>query len=342
MASSEPRPRLILADIAREAGVSTATASKVVNGRSDVAPGTRRRVQELLERHGYSSPTIARPVRRGGLIDVVFNGLDSPWAVEILRGIEEACSGPGTGVVVARARTGGDVRPSSWPAGAMAHQSLGVIVVTSAVSEGDRKQLQKAGIPLVVVDPANYNVADAPSISATNWTGGLDSTDHLTALGHRRIAAIGGRPSLLCSMARVDGYRAALDRAGIPRDETLVRWGNFDHESGFREASELLDLPDPPTAIFAGSDQQAFGVVQAARVRGLRVPEDLSVVGFDDLPMSRWAAPPLTTVRQPLFEMGRLAAETLLSINDGRPPRSHRIELATELIVRESTAPPRA
>jgi LacI family transcriptional regulator len=142
-------------------------------------------------------------------------------------------------------------------------------------------------------------------------------------------------------MARVDGYRSALERAGVAFDQALVRYGDFQHEGGFARAVELLELPDPPTAIFAGSDQQAFGVYEAARQRGMRIPEDLSVVGFDDLPGARWASPPLTTVRQPLAEMGSVAAQMLGELVEGLPLRSTRVELSTALIVRESTAAPR-
>ena len=177
-----------------------------------------------------------------------------------------------------------------------------------------------------------------PSVGATNWAGGLAATDHLLSLGHRRIGAITGPAGYLCSRARIDGYRSALDRLGAQFDPLLVRHGDFQHEGGFVRGGELLDLAEPPTAIFAGSDQQALGVYEAARQRGLRIPQDLSVVGFDDLPAARWVSPPLTTVRQPLADMGRVAAEMLGSLIDGVPLRGQRVELATELIVRESTA----
>jgi LacI family transcriptional regulator len=145
---------------------------------------------------------------------------------------------------------------------------------------------------------------------------------------------------MLCSRARIDGYRAALESAGIEIDPDLIRNGNFHHIGGYEIGRELLELPDPPTAIFAGSDEQALGVTEAARVTGRRVPEDLSVVGFDDLPISRWVSPPLTTVRQPLAEMGRTAAEMLLTMIDRREPLVRQVELATELIVRSSTGRP--
>ena len=235
----------------------------------------------------------------------------------------------------------GDARPASWTSAIASHHSDGVILVTTKLTNSQVGQLRGAGIPLVVIDPANTPPPDIPSVGATNWAGGLDATEHLLSLGHRRIGAITGPADMLCSLARLDGYRSGLERAGVAADPDLIKYGDFEHEGGFARAAELLDLPDRPTAIFAGSDQQAFGVYEAARQRGLRIPDDLSVVGFDDLPVSRWASPPLTTVRQPLTEMGSTAAQMLGDLINGVPLRTSRVELSTELHVRESTAPVR-
>jgi LacI family transcriptional regulator len=327
-----------LTAIAAEAGVSLPTVSKVLNGRPDVAPATRARVEQLLDAYQYARGG-GRRTRRSGLIDLVFGGLDSPWAVEILRGVEEWGALRETAVAVSLVRHG-DARPASWTTAAAGHHTDGVLLVTSRLTSVQVGQLRGAGIPLVVVDPANTPPADIPSVGATNWAGGFAATEHLLGLGHRRIAAISGPVDYLCSLARVDGYRSALERAGVSFDPALVRHGDFYHEGGFARARELLADDRPPTAIFAGSDQQAFGVYEAARQRGLRIPEDLSVVGFDDLPVARWASPPLTTVRQPLAEMGSAAAQMLGDLIEGVPLRANRVELSTELIVRESTAVP--
>lgn len=203
-----------------------------------------------------------------------------------------------------------------------------------------RFRLREEDIPLVVIDPVNLPEPDLPGVGAANWGGGSAATDHLIECGHTRIAAIGGPVGYPCSHARLDGYRSALERAGLKYDTELVRHGDFQYEGGFLRAGSLLDLAHPPTAIFAGSDQQAFGVYEAARKRGLRVPQDLSVVGFDDLPVSQWSSPPLTTVRQPLGEIGRVAAEMLGTLIEGLTLSSRQRELATELVVRASTAPP--
>jgi LacI family transcriptional regulator len=328
-----------LAAIAAEAGVSLPTVSKVVNGRPDVAPTTRARVEQLLDQHQYRRNGL-RAQRRSGLIDLVFAGLDSPWAVEILRGVEEWGAEHATAIAVSSVRHG-DARPASWTSAIASHHSDGVILVTTTLTSAQVGQLRGAGIPLVVIDPANTPPPDIPSVGATNWAGGLAATEHLLSLGHRRIGAITGFADMLCSLARLDGYRSGLERAGVAADPDLIRYGDFEHEGGFARAGELLDLQDRPTAIFAGSDQQAFGVYEAARQRGLRIPDDLSVVGFDDLPVSRWASPPLTTVRQPLTEMGSTAAQMLGELIDLAPLRTNRVELSTELRVRESTAPPK-
>jgi len=195
-------------------------------------------------------------------------------------------------------------------------------------------------VPMMVIDPSGGPSLDAPTIGATNWAGGLSAVEHLLSLGHRRIGLVAGTHMLLCSRARLDGYRAGLEAAGIPIEDELIKEGDFYHESGFSAGNALLSLPDPPTAIFASSDQMAFGVYEAVRQRGMRVPDDVSVVGFDDLSEARWLSPPLTTVRQPLAEMGVLAARTVLRLASGDELESPRVELATALMVRESTCPP--
>jgi LacI family transcriptional regulator len=331
--------RVTITAIAEEAGLSVPTVSRVVNGRGDVAPETRARVEDLLRKHGYRRRTPHR-TERANLIDLVFNDLDSPWAVEIIRGVEAVAHPNGIGTVVS-AIHGQSGSARQWMKNLQARASDGVILVTSELEPRLHGELHRLNVPIVVVDPAGGPTIDAPTIGATNWAGGLAATEHLIELGHRRIGFVSGPPRLLCSRARLDGHRAGLEAAGIPADEALVVPGDFYHESGFVGANALLDLADPPTAVFASSDQMALGVLEALRQRGLRVPEDISVVGFDDLPEVRWCPPPLTTVRQPLTEMGRMAARTVLRQMQGEETDSLRIELATELVVRASTAPPR-
>nr|WP_246405831.1 LacI family DNA-binding transcriptional regulator [Modestobacter versicolor] len=321
-----------MASIAAAAGVSLPTVSKVVNGKQDVAPATRAHVQQLLEQHNYVP--VVRKAPTDLLVDVVFTALDSPWAVEILRGVTES----GLEVVVSsQSRTA----ETDWVQSLIAGGRRGALVVTSRLTAADQRRLGRSQLPVVVIDPVDMPGQDVPSVGATNWAGGLAATEHLVDLGHRRIAVVGGPQDYLCSRARIDGYRAALERAGIAVDPVLLRHGNFRHQGGYDQARALLELPDPPTAIFAGSDEQAFGVMEAARQAGLSVPDDLSVVGFDDLPMARWSSPPLTTVRQPLADMGRMAGRMLHELINGGRLASQRVELATHLVPRASTAAPR-
>jgi len=310
-----------------------------VNGRGDVAPETRRRIEGLLEEHGYRRKPV-QSARQAGLVDLVFNDLDSPWAVEIIRGVEQVTHDAGVGTVVSAVHSRASTA-REWLLGVRARASDGVILVTSDIEPPVHTELRKISVPTVIIDPAGIPAVDVPTVGATNWAGGLAAAEHLLSLGHRRIGFIGGPRRLLCSRARLDGYRAALEAADVRPDDDLVADGTFYHESGFLGAVALLRLPDPPTAVFAASDQMALGVYEAVRQRGLRIPEDVSVVGFDDLPESRWTSPPLTTVRQPLAEMGAHAARTLLHLIDGGTVESPRLELATSLSVRESTAPPR-
>ncbi|WP_433088043.1 LacI family DNA-binding transcriptional regulator [Dactylosporangium sp. CA-052675] len=331
--------RATMAEIAAEAGVSVPTVSKVLNGRRDVAPATRDRVEELLRRHSYK-PRRAQPSTAAGLIDVVFVDLGNSWSMQILAGVEETAHRAGTGVVVSavhgRVRTEPDRR---WLDGLAARRSDGVLLVLSELSAQQLEQLSGLGIPVVVIDPVGQPDPAVPSVGATNWTGALTATEHLIGLGHRRIAVIGGPEDVLCSQARIDGYRAAMHAAGLQIPPGFIRIGDFTSPTGHRETLALLDLPKPPTAIFACSDEMARGAYEALYERGRRVPDDLSVVGFDDLEQARWAIPPLTTVRQPLTEMAALATRMLLTLAAGGRLDASRLELATPLVIRGSTAP---
>jgi LacI family transcriptional regulator len=251
--------------------------------------------------------------------------------------VEDVAHAAGVGTVVSAIHgRAGSAR--QWMKNLRDRASDGVILVTSVLEPVLHEELRRLNVPIVVVDPAGSPTLEAPTVGATNWAGGMAATEHLLSLGHRRIGFIAGPTRLLCSRARLDGYRAALEGAGIPVDDALIVPGDFYHASGSTGASALLDLRKPPTAVFAASDQMALGAIEALRRRGLRVPEDMSVVGFDDLPEVRWLSPPLTTVRQPLTEMGKVAARTVLRLARGEELDSPRLELATELVVRASTA----
>ena len=327
-----------IASIAAEAGVSIPTVSKVLNGRPDVAPATRAHIEALLKRHQYRRRK-NRSVGGQRLLDLVFHELDSAWSIEIIRGVEAAAAAAGVGVVLSE--LGGKHRPpQEWLDATLARRPLGVLFVLSSLDDTQRHQLETRSIPFVVLDTAGEPPEDVPTVGSNNWNGGLSATRHLLALGHRRVAVISGPPDVLCSRARVDGYRSAHDEAGVPIDPTLTRYGDFYFDGGYRHAKELLALRDRPTAIFAGSDMQALGVLRAARELNLRVPEDLSVIGYDNLPLTEWIGPALTTINQPLHDMAGTATRMLIDLADGTALPNRRIDLATSLVIRESTAPP--
>ena len=336
--------RATLANVAASAGVSGATVSKVLNGRNDVAPATRARIQDLLHEHDY----VARRVRPAPspTIELFFHGQLNAYHTEVLQGVVEAAAEAGVAAVVSvrprgRHRPGAN-RPAPWVRDLATAGRQAAIVVTSELAAADLTALARAPMPVVVIDQLNLPNARLASVGSTNFAGGLAATQHLLDLGHRRIAYLGGPAAAVCNQARMHGYRGAMEAAGAPVPDGYVRTGRFSYEHGIAGGAALLDLPQPPTAVFAGSDETALGVIEAARVRGLRVPEDLSVVGFDDTPVARLAAPPLTTVRQPLREMGAVAVRTALRLAAGERVDSHHVELATELVVRQSTARPPA
>ncbi|WP_214468323.1 LacI family DNA-binding transcriptional regulator [Microbacterium flavescens] len=330
-----PETRVTLAAIAAEAGVSLATMSKVLNGRSDVAPATRARLEEHLARHGYTRRNSAQ---RSDFVELVFHELEPSWSMEVIEGVEEVAHAANLSVVLTV--SGDRHAPSAdWIDGVLRRRPVGVILVFSDIEARYREKLHSRGIPFVIVDPAGDPSPEVPSVGSANWSGGLMATRHLIELGHRRIAAITGPEDMMCSLARVDGYRSAMNAAGLPIDPALIRFGDFHPAGGERHAAELLALPDPPTAIFAGSDLQALGAIAAGSAAGLRVPDDLSVVGYDDIALSRWMSPQLTTVHQPLRRMGEEATRLALRLADGVTPDTLRMDLATHLVVRGSTAP---
>jgi LacI family transcriptional regulator, galactose operon repressor len=331
--------RATLATVADAAGVSVATVSKVLNGRRDVAPATRALVQDLLHAHDYVGRRVDPP--RFPTVELLFHGDLNAYSTEIVNGVVTAGVKQDVAVVVTLRPHGGRParsRPVAWASDLAAGGCQAVIAVVSELSPAEVTALAKARIPLVVIDPVNLPDARVTSVGATNFLGGLAATQHLLERGHRRIAYLGGPAAAACNQARLQGYRGAMESAGAPIPDGYVRTGNFLYRDGVVEGSALLELPEPPTAVFAGSDEMALGVIEAARVRGCRVPEDLSVVGFDDTQLARLASPPLTTVRQPLREIGAIALQRALRLAAGEKVDSHHIELATELIVRGSTA----
>ncbi|MGW3289844.1 LacI family DNA-binding transcriptional regulator [Streptomyces sp. NPDC001002] len=333
MAATES-PRTTIADIAQAAGVSAPTVSKVLNGRQGVSSVTRERVTELLREHGYA------PRRSGGrltgVIELVLGELDSPWSASLVQAMEAAVYAEGLALVLSRLRPG---KEDEWLDHVASRNPDGVVFGVVEATAEQRDRLRELMVAFVAIDPEGNQKAEVPTVGLTHWRGAHAATEHLIALGHRRIATIGGPLRLLCSRARADGFRAAAVASGLDVPPEYVVHTEFGYQPGREAADELLALPVPPTAIFAASDEQALAVYEAARRRGLRIPDDVSVVGFNDAPVASWASPPLTTIREPIDDLARQAVQLLSRLMAGQSA-GPGVELATELVVRESTAAP--
>ncbi|MCO6008073.1 LacI family DNA-binding transcriptional regulator [Actinoallomurus purpureus] len=328
----------LLTSVASEAGVSLSTVSKVVHRRRDVGAETRARVEELLARSGYVRPWERAPAVPRQIV-AVFRDLFSAYTLEVARGIVDAAGELGVDVV-----TGTTSRRSisQWLEECVALGAAGLIIVISMLTEEDQRRIIERRLPVVLIDPLSAPSRDIPSIGVTNWNGAKDAVQHLLGLGHTRIGMVAGRSHSMAGAARLHGYRAALEEAGIVYDPAIVRPTDFDFDEAMAASLQILRSDEPPTAVFAASDAQALGVLEAARQQGLSVPRDLAVMSFDDTLVASMACPPLSAVRQPFDKLGHEATRVLMQLAEGRPPASPRIELATELVLRSSTSSPRA
>jgi LacI family transcriptional regulator, xylobiose transport system transcriptional regulator len=332
-----PRERTTLSMLAAEAGVSLSTISKVLNGHADVAPATRQLVEGLLDQHEYRRRGTA--ARGSTLLELVFSDLSNPWGAEIMLGVQEVAHQEGMSVVLSPSSERHEPTPG-WLPGVIRRRPAGVLLVSTDPTPHLRERLTSRNIPFAVIDPAGELPPGIASVGSTNWAGGMAAARHLIELGHTRIAAVSGWSHMLCSWARLDGYRSAMAAAGLPVREDWVHMGDFLPSGGRRAAELLFAGDDRPTAVFAGNDMQAIGVIEVATERGLRVPEDVSVVGYDDTQIATLARPQLTTVHQPIRRMAAEAARIVLRLASGETVERQRLELATHLVVRDSTARP--
>ncbi|MCF4123636.1 LacI family transcriptional regulator [Antribacter sp. KLBMP9083] len=331
--------RVTITDVAKAAGVSVATVSKVVNGRYGVAPATAARVFEVVEQLGYESSLVARSLRRRrtNVIGVLVAEFE-PFSTELLKGISQAIEGTGyellaySGGSADGNRVGWERRSVSRLGGTLID---GAVIVTPTVVAPVHDN-----VPIVAIDP-HTGPSGAPTIDSDNLAGARTATEYLIGLGHRRIAHLRGREDLESARLRELGFREAMEDAGIEVDPDLIRVGNYRPDLADAPAHELLDRPDRPTAVFAANDISAIRIVEVAHELGLRVPEDLSVIGFDNVPESASCNPPLTTIAQPLHQMGAEALRMVVDLIEGTP-REHHVRLPTSLVVRASCAPPPA
>ncbi|HVU79651.1 MAG TPA: LacI family DNA-binding transcriptional regulator [Gaiellaceae bacterium] len=329
-----------IADVAAFAGVGVATVSRVLNGRANVAAGTRDRVLEAIKALDYRPSAIARnlSLQRTMVVGVVTPFLTNPSPIERVRGIVTALGESPYDLALFDVESAERQRRAFRMFGD-AHRTDGILIVSLVPPAEEIARLASAGVAAVLVD-ARHDAL--PSVVIDDVEGGAIATRYLIELGHRRIAFIGDKPvdafRFHSSRDRTVGYELALTQANIPLRTEYVRAGTHSRHVARSIAEELLRLPERPTAIFAASDTQALGVLEAARGLGIAVPDQLSVVGFDDIEIASFMG--LTTVRQPLFESGRRGAELLLQALAGNRPAAHVETLPLDLVVRGTTRPP--
>jgi len=336
---TDSRPsRVTIREIADLAGVSIATVSRVVNGREDVSDETRELVQRVVRERGYSANRSARGLSAGrtGFIGVTVPKVHPVYFSSILSGAAEALYEQDLRIVLCPTEHEHD-REVSLLERLMHGTTDGALLVLPEETNDELESLLSYGYRFVVVDPLKQLNDRIPAVSAANSSGANQAIKHLLGLGHRRIGAITGPIGWLATEERRRGYHAALASAGIMPDPALEVAADFQVEGGIAAASRLLDAAERPTAIFAFNDNLAIGAMQVARARGLRIPEDLSIVGFDDIEWAQHVTPELTTVRQPLAEMGRMAVSLLTRLLDNQSFEALHVELATRFIVRGST-----
>ena len=320
-------------DVAKAAKVSVSTVSRVLNGKVDVAKETQDRILSVIEDLGYTTNLAARSMRshKKNLVGLIMPDIAYPFAIEVMKGVNRAIAESEFDLLV---YTTGDVRKS----GRASHEQKYVSLLTNSISDGIVIVAPVAGefkidAPIVSIDPLASN-PNYPAVHATNYHGSLEAMDYLLGLGHKRIGYISGRAELESSNRRLMGYRDALQKAGLSIDEQLIAAGDYTTETGVNGTRCLLALKNPPTAIFASNDQMAIGVFQVAEEMGIRIPDDLSVVGFDNITESKYMG--LTTVDQFISEMGFTATQMLIKLINGEELADRTYQMQTRLVVRNS------
>jgi LacI family transcriptional regulator len=333
--------KVTLRDVARHAGVSVTTVSNVVRGWPYIAEETRLKVERAIEELGYVPHPIATWLRRGytRTIGFVVPDVTSPHFAALVETVEDIAREHGYSVLVLNTHED-ELREAEAVRLLNSGLGDGILLVQTANALQNGTLLRDVTIPVVAIDRVR-NTFNGPFCNVDNFAVTRLAMQHLYDLGHRRIAHLVGPASALSAQDRAESYRQFVRQAGLDYKYLSTNPSQWCSDEGYRAMHELLDEPVRPTAVFVSNDRMAIGAIHAALERGLRVPEDLSLVGVDDIELSRHITPPLTTVRQPLEDMARIGIEMLLKLIRGESLEQTHVSLAPSLIVRESTAPPR-
>jgi len=339
-ARNKKHTSVTIVDVAREAGVSYSTVSRVVNNNDHIRPKTREKVLNAMMRLGYVVNQQARSLRggRSQVIGLLVPDVGNSYIGEIIRGIDAELDAHQYDLMLYTTHRR-KVKESAYVSTITRGMVDGLLLLLPTNVKAYMETLQQQQFPHVLIDYQHVENNLSSTVQATNWQGAYDATRYLIMLGHRRIGCVIGLQEIQSALDRLAGYRAALADAGLPEDPALIFPGEFVRPQGYAAANYLLNLSDPPTAILAANDLSAFGVMDGVLNHGLRIPEDISIIGFDDVPEAGHVHPGLTTVRQPLEAMGRTAVQLLFKrINNPDLP-GERVEMTTELIIRDTCAP---
>ncbi|MGR6832445.1 DNA-binding transcriptional regulator CytR [Aliivibrio wodanis] len=328
-------------DVALSAGVSTATVSRALMTPEKVSLSTRKRVDDAILETGYSPTTLTRTLRRNEskTIVTIVPDICDPYFSDILRGIEDAAVENGYVILVGDSSQQ-QKREQSFVNLVYTKQVDGMVLLGSDLPFNASRQEQKNLPPLVMACEYAPEL-ELPTVHIDNLTAAFEAVNYLTKLGHKRVAELSGPESSSLCQFRHQGYQQALRRAGIAMNNAYIHYGNFTFEAGAAAITQLLSLPSPPTAVFCHNDIMAIGATQKAKQMGFRVPQDISIMGFDDIEFSQYCDPPLTTISQPRYEIGRQSMLMLLELLKGNDVRSGSRLLESSLVIRESTAPPK-
>jgi LacI family transcriptional regulator len=327
-----------ISDIARHVNVSKATVSRVLNDKPDVDPETANRIRQAIETLGYvrSSRAIALAKGQAYCIGMLVPTLDWPMMMDVLRGVTEVVETSDYGLMLYSMTRGAESIRNFTRQVIGSRQIDGLVVVIPTGMLDYLSHLHEDGFPMILVDDRGLRPS-FPSVATTNHEGGYLATRHLLEAGRRRIAMINGQIEFGCNRERQAGYEQALAEAGIEPDGGLIRNSDFTERGGMLQAQALLAAGAQFDGLFVANDLMAFGAMTVLKGAGRRIPGDVAVVGFDDIPAAAQVTPPLTTIRQPFYEMGRVAAGLLLDTLAGRPLPAMPVHLPTELVVRDST-----